>query len=54
MKLFLQITMAAAVAAGALGLTSCSNNCCTGEDPVPGLRPLPNFDGPAPVVNYSK
>lgn len=54
MKLFLQITMAAAVAVGALGLTSCSNGCCTGEDPVPGLRPLPNFDGPAPVVNYSK
>ncbi len=54
MKLVFQITMAVALAAGALNLTSCSKGCCTGEDPVPGLRPFPNFNEPAPVVDYSK
>ena len=56
MKFILQLTMATAVAAGALSLNSCSksDSCCTGEDPVPPLRPLPNFDSPAPVVDYSK
>ncbi|MFD2304467.1 hypothetical protein ACFSYE_14955 [Roseibacillus ishigakijimensis] len=54
MKLLLQVTMAVAVAAGAMSLTSCGGGCCTGEEPVPGLRPLPTFDEPAPVVDYSK
>ncbi|MEM9080812.1 MAG: hypothetical protein AAGC74_08995 [Verrucomicrobiota bacterium] len=51
MKRLLQIVMAVAVAAGAMGLTSCG--CCTGEDPVPPLRPLPTFES-APVVEYAK
>lgn len=29
-----------------------NGNCCTGEDPVPALRPVPNFDSPAPAVSY--
>jgi len=41
-----------AVAAGAISLSSCGSGCCTGEEPVPPLRPLPNF---APLgVDYSK
>lgn len=54
MKLLLQITMAAAVAASAMAITSCGRGCCTGEAPVPGLRPLPTFEQPAPVVEYAK
>lgn len=51
MKVIFQLTLAVAVAAGALNLTSCSRGCCTGEDPVPPLRPAPHFDEPAPIVN---
>ncbi|MGE9267563.1 MAG: hypothetical protein ACQKBY_05665 [Verrucomicrobiales bacterium] len=38
MKL-IKILLSVSVAAGAMSLMSCG--CCTGEDPVPPLRPLP-------------
>lgn len=38
---FLKLLSLAAFAAGSLGLSSCG--CCTGEEPVPALRPLPAF-----------
>lgn len=41
-----------AIAAGSYSLTSCTPGCCTGEDPVPPLRPLPDFK--ALEVDYSK
>lgn len=49
MKIFKFVTLLA-VAAGSCIITSCG--CCTGEEEVPPLRPLPNF---APIqVDYSK
>lgn len=53
MKLLIRIAMVVAVAAGGLGLSSCG--CCTGEEPVPPLRPLPQFPTEAaPVIDYGK
>jgi hypothetical protein len=50
---FLKLLSLAAFAAGSLGLSSCG--CCTGEEPVPALRPLPAFKeipvGEMPVNN---
>jgi len=49
MKTFKILTLLA-VAAGSSLITSCG--CCTGEEEVPPLRPLPNF---RPIqVDYSK
>ena len=39
-----------AFSAGSLGLSSCG--CCTGEAPVPPLRPLPQMKDV--VVDYAK
>lgn len=36
---FIKILALGAFALGSLGLSSCG--CCTGEEPVPPLRPLP-------------
>ncbi len=52
----IKITLFLAVAAATNVLTSCGSGCCTGEEAVPPLRPLPNF---APIqdggyVDYSK
>ena len=53
MRIFKIVTLLA-VAAGSLTITSCGG-CCTGEEEVPPLRPLPNFNGVNPgQVNYSK
>jgi len=51
MRIFKIVTLLAATA-GILASTSCTPGCCTGEEAVPPLRPLPNFN---PVeVNYVK
>lgn len=51
MKL-IKIISILAVAAGSYALSSCTPGCCTGEDSVPPLRPLPDFK---PLdVDYSK
>jgi hypothetical protein len=36
---FVKVLALGAFALGSLGLSSCG--CCTGEEPVPPLRPLP-------------
>ena len=36
---FIKVLALSAFALGSLGLASCG--CCTGEEPVPPLRPLP-------------
>jgi hypothetical protein len=52
MKLFKILTLLA-VAAGSSLITSCG--CCTGEEAVPPLRPLPYFKPIVPMeVDYSK
>ncbi len=50
-KTFISSLSLLALGLSALALTSCSGGCCTGEDPVPPLRPLPNFAQP---VTYGK
>ncbi|MDC0088284.1 hypothetical protein OAI07_01950 [Akkermansiaceae bacterium] len=55
MKLFKTLIILA-TAASSIALSSCG--CCTGEDPAPGLRPLPQFNAlphasaPAPTAVY--
>ncbi len=53
---FLKLISLAAFAAGSLGLSSCG--CCTGEEPAPPLRPLPDLgpvDGSRELpVGYTK
>ncbi len=55
MKL-LKIVTLLALAAGSVTLTSCG--CCTGEEPVPPLRPLKSFNsygsGYSGGVDYAK
>lgn len=49
----IKITMLIAIAAATNSLTSCTPGCCTGEEEVPPLRPLPNFK-PLGYVDYAK
>lgn len=39
---FIKFLALGAIALGSLGLASCG--CCTGEEPVPPLPPLGNFN----------
>ncbi len=46
---FLKFLSIGAIALASLGLSSCG--CCTGEEPVPPLRPLPAMNDIAPALN---
>ena len=53
MKKILVLMVTIGCALGGSLLTSCTGGCCTGQEPVPPLRPAPVFE-PIGSVHYAK